>query len=186
MAENEELVAEEEEDFYATWLEELETDPEVIEAEEKAERADVKAIKTVAAKVNELVERDNERTRAELRARFEAEADEEAKRLFTIYSANKDLDDQQLKALMQLAKTNSAEAKKTEEEIEARAEQKAEKIARDEYGASPIAPGSGSREVSPQQYFDQEREKIRTKGDTHAAFALWNALPADGGPTSPD
>lgn len=164
-----------EEEQFSKWLDGLaeEDDPAVEEAEEED---DVKQIALSAKASVEAL-----RTEKELDAvvdKFLAGASDTAKELFTIYRTG-DEDKRQLKRIMDLAVTKAAETEKTDEQITSEAEKLADQKAKQDYGVGPISGGQPATQATPQEYFDAQRETIRKKGDMHAAFGLWNALPPE-------
>lgn len=171
----------EEEDF-SKWLAALgDDDEDEVEEEVMAETAqdDQKALK-IANKTKNVVRDYITADKTEkMMEKFEATASEEARELFTIYSSGVDVEDpRQLKRIMDLAKTKAEAVKKgTEEEVATKAEQLARQLAKDDYGVGPIS-GAGSS-TTPEEDWDRIA-KLARAGNSHASFALFNALEANG------
>ena len=171
-------VVENEDESYDAWLAALEDDEEdaPAEAEVKAEHDDDKAMK-VARKTQKVVtEFVTEEKIKSIDERFGATASDDAKRLVAIWRRG-DEDPKQLKALMELAKTKTAETAPDPEAVEKEATRKA----REAYGVAPLAQGTA---VEPDEW-EEARERVR-RGDTRQAFAMWNSLPGSGVVSTPD
>jgi len=167
-----------EEQEFSKWLADLQTEDGSEEEVTDEEDALVVAKKTQKV-VSEFI---TEQKVDDMVDRFMADAPQDAKELFAIYRIG-DEDPKQLKRIMDLAMTKSAETKKAspeeaeeEETVEAKAEKKAVQIAKENYGVGPISGGSSS---TPEEEWDGVSKRIRA-GDTHLAFAAWNSLPANG------
>jgi hypothetical protein len=158
-----------EEEAFGKWL----ADMQGPDAEEEAEETEeVPAVERLEKQVVALVQ---ERKTDEMYDRFKASASEDAQRILQTLTT-KDETPEQLKAKMELAMVKANELAAL---TAPQAEEQAEKIAKEQYGVGPISGGkAASGEVTPQQYFDQERERVRA-GDMHAAFELWNQLPPE-------
>lgn len=169
-----------EEQEFAQYVDALEAEGEQVMAE--ADRVDQQAQKQAQAKKAEH-EDSGVVTKTEYMAdKFLASASEEEARLFAIYRRG-DEDPRQLKGIIELAQTKAAEAARAiGEEVEVKAEEKATKIASDQYGVGPLANGVPSPPVDD---WEAGRERIR-QGDMHTAFQMFNSLPSTGGVTQPD
>jgi len=180
-----ETVLTEEEEQFGAWVDELEAD--VMEAEAEADHEDEREEEQKVARKTEQFVTKEEFQIEKMEASFEKNASDEAKELFSIYRMG-DESPAQLKRIMQLAVTKADETAKRkgvpEEEVERVASEKAAKMAQDEYGVGPISGGSSGKQT-PEEVFDALRAQAKA-GDTHAAFVLFNGLPATGGPSSPE
>jgi len=176
----------EEKDEYTAWLESLEREADGedagSDAEADADKDEVNALRVAHETAKKVDRMEEERNRDELIDGFTARSTDREKELFAIYRhGTKSID--QLKAAMQLAKANAAEEAKLSDGDEEKIEEKAKQRAKEAYGVGPIPPGQ-SAQKTPEEVYDELSAQAR-KGDSHAAFLLWNHLPA-GQPASPE
>lgn len=175
----------EEDNEYKAWLADLtdenETEAVADEAEDEAEAEEMKALKVAIGVSKKLDQRIEEERIEKLVDKFEAGASDAAKELFAIYR-KADMTEKEVKGLIQLVSTKAQEAQKGPDP---EAVQKAaDEVAKQQYGAGPIRQGqTPSAEEELVAEFDRLKEKAR-KGDTHAAFLLFNGLSGNGEPTT--
>jgi hypothetical protein len=170
--------APDEEQEFAQWLDELESEED--KAVAVAEREDKQAQKTDHQQKAKH-EEEGVVTRSEYIAdKFLSDATDDEKRIFAIYRKG-DEDPRQMSALIDLARTKVAEADKTlSAEVDEKADRLADEKAKDAYGVGPISKGEPSRQMTPQEEFDLMARNARETKDTHISFKLWNALPGSG------
>jgi hypothetical protein len=166
----EEIQAPEDEQEFAQWLDELESEED--KAVAVAEREDKQAQKPVQAN---KAQRDDEAvvTRTEyLTDKFLATASDQEKALFAIYSHGVETP-REMQSAIDLAKTNAAEAAKVMgEEVEEKAEEKAKELAKSEYGVGPISGGSSSDLTPEEQQKVDLWGKVQKDGDPGALLTL--------------
>jgi hypothetical protein len=171
-------VSEQEAQFLAT-LETLESDPDAVDAEEAADQEDV-SLSKIARQTDRKVEAFITEQKIDKKVeKFLSSASPEAQELFAIYRTG-DETEKQLDRIMQLSITKSSEARKGDDaDTEESPEDKARKIAADQYGVGPISGGASATTERPEEVFDSLAAAGR-KGDSHASFLLWNGLPSNG------
>jgi hypothetical protein len=176
MADEESVAAVDDEVAFAKWLEGLQSEEdEAEEPEETEEEPD--ALEVAQQTKKRLEEMEQEKKVEALVDKFMETAPDDAKRLFGIWRTGKE-DTKQLKGLMELAAVKARETVPSDES----AEEKAKKIAREQYGVGPISPGVAS-EKSEDELWEEARQRVR-RGDMHQAYKMWESLPATGGVTT--
>ena len=174
MSEPEQVVTPDEEAF-GSWLAGLETD----EAEEPEPIEEEDPVLIAKQTKRELDEMKMEKRTDDMMDEFVKKAPEEAVQLVSIWRKG-DETPEQLKKLMELANVKAHEtAVASEPEIEAKAEEKAAKLASEQYGVGPIAPGGAG--PSEEDVWEAARQRVR-KGDMHTAYQMFESLPPTGGP----
>lgn len=160
-------------DDFTRWLAELEDEETAAVAPE-----DDKALKVAQQTKKVVSEFITEQKTEEMVDKFLAEASQDAQDLFTVYRTG-DESPKQLRRLMELAVAKASQIKGGDD-VERRAQELADKKAREDYGVAPVGSSGGAppREMSAEEVYDQLAAQAR-QGDTHASFLLWKNLPAE-------
>jgi hypothetical protein len=162
--------APDEEQEFAQWLDELESEED--KAVAVAEREDKQAQKTdhqqKAKHEEEAVV-----TRTEYLAdKFLTTASDQEKKLFAIYSRRVETP-REMQDAIDLAKSSAAEAADLmSAEVDEKAEEKATQIAKEDYGVGPISGGSSSDLTPEEQQKADLWGKVQKEGDPGALLTL--------------
>ena len=167
MADN---VAPDEEQEFAQWLDELESEED--KAVAVAERENQREKKVEQAKKAEHEETEVVTRSEYLADRFLESASEDEKRLFTIYRRG-DEDPRQMQAVIDMAKTKAAEAAKTlSTEVDEKAQERADEIAADAYGVGPLSNSRQEAIPPEQQQYQDLWGRVQKEGDPKALVSL--------------